>query len=136
MRNDSSRGLKVDAFFNGKESIRAHITSFARSVTAETFPPVTKITMIVRAINGADSLLDLFADLSRNCLAFGWEPFQGPTNAQYKCSINSNVNELSLLTIEQIKFDFDKPRLSVSIEDLSGAFPLPLLYREAHQLPN
>ena len=56
MRNDSSRGLKVDAFFNGKESIRAHITSFARSVAAETFPPVTKITMIVRAINGADSL--------------------------------------------------------------------------------
>ena len=55
MRNDSSRGLKV-VFFNGKESIRAHITSFARSVTVETFPPVTKITRLVRAINGADSL--------------------------------------------------------------------------------
>ena len=55
MRNDSSRGLKAEIFFNGKESIRAHITSFARSVTAETFPPVTKITMS-RAINGAESL--------------------------------------------------------------------------------
>ena len=66
--------------------------------------------------------LDLFADLSRNCLAFGWEPILSPTNAQHKCSINSNVSELSLPTIEQIKLDFDKPRLSVSIEHLSWAF--------------